>query len=257
MRLPRALLATAVAALIAVVVGVLALRGGNGLGPSTAMIAPESILAEWHAEVIDPDSVEHAISREDAIDIARETVYPPDAWIVGARFVRVQRAPGPRTAWAVDFDTSTGDLNNPELSDWLVSPGYAYYSLLIDASSGEVLFAVDGGPGSPVFRDVEVVLMVSNVDGPPLEVTPWEGAEATTIPCPGGWLFARRDAPDPPWHFVVKNGYTGEIMREETIEPSERIPTVIVRRNSALFGYGPASAGGPALEGCLEAGETE
>lgn len=215
--------------------------------------APPEVLSSWSASIVSTEDFQPVLDEAAAIDRALSMVFPDSAEVVGTRLLRVEPSASSQAAtlaWAVDFDTSSGDLNYREGAGFHVRADYLYYSLVIDADDGSFLFQVFGTPASPVYRDVQLAMSVENIDGPDVYLTPWDGAGEILIVCGHSYVIAAKDAPSPPWHQVIRDAWTNEIMRDDEIGPgaSHDIYTII-RGNEAISGSQVGSAG-PPPEGC-------
>src|ERR1700674_5146990 len=60
-------------------------------------------------------------------------------------------------------------------------------------------------------------LFVWNLNDPDITISPWDGASLTTISCPNDVSFQLTAGPISPWHYVVRDATSGQILHEDTI----------------------------------------
>jgi hypothetical protein len=60
-------------------------------------------------------------------------------------------------------------------------------------------------------------LYVLNENDPDITISPWDGAPLTTLSCPNDVSFQLMDGPASPWHYVVRDATSGQILHEDTI----------------------------------------
>ncbi len=91
-------------------------------------------------------------------------------------------------------------------------------------------------------------LVVSNLDGPDVEVQPWEGAEIVIVPCGRTVEIGDAASPGGPWSVKVTNRDTGEAMFKKTL----RGPNIYLRvaPGGVVWGDSPPDGPGPAGDAC-------
>ena len=199
-----------------------------------------------------------AVSQEQAIATANQN-HPWRGEIRQAVLVQLTdkaKDPPERTlAWAVNFDPATivgwGPPSCGPAGHRCASAYDLFYSLVfVDANSGNFIFGADSGHERAGQDEdsahKQLRLSVANIDGPPVRVVPFDGADALTLACGEGRQIT--DGPDLPWHLTVSNAWTGEVMLDHTIEAGTDEDTLLIRRDGVLIGHD--GSGGPAPVGC-------
>lgn len=86
---------------------------------------------------------------------------------------------------------------------------------------------------------------IKNLDGPPVQVVPWTGAAVISVACGNTVSVDVTNAPQRPWHVIVRNATSGAILLDAQAQTGDRF--LVVRRDGAFLTT--SGFGGPPVTG--------
>ncbi len=78
-------------------------------------------------------------------------------------------------------------------------------------------------------------LFVWNVNDPDITIAPWDGASLTTLSCHNEVSFQLTDGPASPWHYVVRDATSGQILNEDTVSDDGDGMYIVVARDGQIL----------------------
>ncbi len=152
-------------------------------------------------------------------------------------------------AWAIRLDTSQAfGLSDPSggREGWGRRGQVPWVVALVNANANDgTWIALYDGPASASPTPTHIVgnttpspfLFVLNENDPDITISPWDGASLTTLSCPNDVSFQMTDGPASPWHYVVRDATSGQILHEDTIsDDGDGIYIVEARDGQILSG---------------------
>ena len=132
-------------------------------------------------------------------------------------------------AWAIRLDTSQAfSVSDPSggRQGWGHRGQVPWVVALVNANANDrTWIALYNGPASASPTPTQVVsntapspfLFVFNENDSDITISPWYGASLTTLSCPNDISFQLTAGPASPWHYVVRDATSGQILHEDTI----------------------------------------